>query len=495
VLLFAVVYLYAFPFFGALRSANELPRVLMTQEIVERHTFRLDARRGDLGSMFDIAPTPQGHIYSNKAPGASLFAVPAYLVLKLFGTTSIPVTTWAARVTVVILPTVLFLWFFYGLVRRFSPKESAARLTLVAFALASPALPYAVILMSHMPAAYSAGGAFCAAVLLVRGEARRPALAALATGALGATAVLMDYQSFIAALVVGGYVLARSPRRIRDTALVLVGTIPPGGLLAYYHLASFGSPWKTGYDFSNPVHNQGFLGLVGPSKEAFWYTLLDPSNGLLVLAPWSLLAAVGFAAVMASAEARARVGAEAVACLTIFVAYLLFMGSLVPSFSRAGWCVGPRYMTMALPFIAWLAAAGFDAAERFAPTRVLVKGSVLASVVIFATAATTYPHWPERLRNPIFELSLRLLGDGYAVHSLGTAVGLRGFLSIAPLYLFTALLALWLLTGHRTRLPGTALASLIAVLILVGYSRFPGSGPYANQAYGFVTGTWEPPRR
>jgi hypothetical protein len=153
------------------------------------------------------------------------------------------------------------------------------------------------------------------------------------------------------------------------------------------------------------------------------------------------------------------------------------MGSLVPSFSRAGWCVGPRYMTMALPFIAWLAAAAFDAAERFAPTRVLVKGSVLASVVIFATAATTYPHWPERLRNPIFELSL------------------RGFLSIAPLYLFTALLALWLLTGHRRRLPGTALASLIAVLILVGYSRFPGSGPYANQAYGFVTGTWEPPRR
>src|SRR4051812_12989046 len=32
--LFAILYLYAFPYFGALRSANELPRVLTTQEIV-----------------------------------------------------------------------------------------------------------------------------------------------------------------------------------------------------------------------------------------------------------------------------------------------------------------------------------------------------------------------------------------------------------------------------------------------------------------------------
>src|SRR5215213_8132518 len=59
-LLFALIYLYGFPYFDSLRSANELPRVLTTQEIVERGTFRLNARMSELGSRWDIATTPDG---------------------------------------------------------------------------------------------------------------------------------------------------------------------------------------------------------------------------------------------------------------------------------------------------------------------------------------------------------------------------------------------------------------------------------------------------
>jgi hypothetical protein len=493
--MFAAVYLYAFPYFGQLRSANELPRVLMTQEIVERGTFRLDARMGELGSWFDIAPTPDRHYYSNKAPGASLLAVPAYVALKAAGKTSTYYSTWAFRLTVVIVPALVFLFFFYRLARRFSSNESAVRLGLVAFAFASPAMPYALVFMSHMPAAVTAGGAFYAAVALVRGEARRPALAALVAGALGATSVMMDYQSFIAALWVGLYVLVRSRRRVRDTALVLAGTVPPGALLAFYHQVSFGSPFKTGYDLSNVVHEQGFLGLVGPSHQAFWHTLLDPSNGLLVLAPWMALSVVGFIVIVSRREARGRAGAEAIVCLLVLASYLLFMGSLVPSFSRAGWCVGPRYMTVALPFAAWLAVAGFDLTDRFLPLRVAAKGAVLASAVIFVAAATTYPHWPERFANPLYELTFRLLADGYAVHSIGTALGMSGLASLLPLYTFAAAIALWLLSGHRRRVIGAALACAVAVGIVSLHRRFPGSGAYADHAYGYITSTWEPRAR
>src|SRR5437667_2446379 len=81
-LLFAVVYLYAFPFFDRLRSANEMPRILMTQELVDRGVFYLDRRLSEFGSTGDLSRGPDGHLYPNKAPGASFLAVPAYLLCK-----------------------------------------------------------------------------------------------------------------------------------------------------------------------------------------------------------------------------------------------------------------------------------------------------------------------------------------------------------------------------------------------------------------------------
>ena len=78
----AAIYVYAFPYFGALRHANELPRILTTEQIVERGTFDLDERMDDLGSLADISTTPDGHSYQNKAPGLSILGVPVYAALE-----------------------------------------------------------------------------------------------------------------------------------------------------------------------------------------------------------------------------------------------------------------------------------------------------------------------------------------------------------------------------------------------------------------------------
>jgi hypothetical protein len=493
-LLFALIYLYAFPYFDQLRSANELPRVLTTQEIVERGTFRLDRRMGELGSRWDIATTPDGHHYQNKAPGPSLLAVPAYVVLKLFGVTSLRASTWAFRMSVSALPAALFLLFFYRLSARFSYDESARRTALVAYGLGSPAVPYAVLFMSHQPSAVCAGGAFVAAVSLVRsGFVPRRAWAAALVGLLGGTSLMMDYQSLLAAVVVGIYLIACSPRRVFDGAFAALGSILPGAVLAAYHAANFGSPFKTGYSMADPVHAQGFMGMVGPSKQALWHTLLDPSNGLLVLMPWVVLAPIGFVVVVAARELRRRAGAEAVVCLVVMAGYLMFMGSLVPVFSRAGWCVGPRYMTVALPFVAWLAVPGFALAERAIIARVLTRALVVASVVVFVAAATTYPHWPEEIRNPLYELVFRLLWNGYAVHSLGMLVGLHGLWSLLPLYLFAAALMFWLMSrAGRSGVVATLIAFVLGAGIIIGHRAFPLTGPYADRAYNWVTSTWEP---
>jgi hypothetical protein len=491
----ALVYVYAFPFFGQLKSANELPRVLTTQEIVDHGTFRLDRRMGELGSTFDVSTTPAHHMYSNKAPGPSLLAVPAYLLCKAFGARSIRACTWAFRVTAVTIPALLFLPLFFRLTRRFSEDERARRTSLVAYALGSMALPYGMLFMSHDIAAAFAGTAFALAVTLCRGETKRPDVTAALCGLAAGTAVLMDYQAVIAALAIGVYVIVRAPRRIRQVALAAAGAILPAIILAAYHTAAFGSPLATGYKYAaDPANHQGLMGIIGPNREAMANALVAPSNGLLVLMPWVLLAIVGGVVIARDRAWRERAGAEAIVCGAVIFLYVLFLGSLVPEFGRAGWAVGPRYITVALPFAAWLGTAGFATAERHVVSRVAAQATVFAGVIIYLIVATTYPHWPEYLKNPLYEISLRALARGLTVHSIGTAIGLHGVWAALPMYLVAAALAIGLIGwgGGRDRWITTGIACVFAIGLVVSYRALPGDKASADKAWRFIDRTWEP---
>jgi hypothetical protein len=171
----------------------------------------------------------------------------------------------------------------------------------------------------------------------------------------------------------------------------------------------------------------------------------------------------------------------------------MYLSSLVPYMARGGWCVGPRYLTVCMPFVGWLATAGFAVADRRWYTSVAAQALVVAGAVLYFVAITTYPHWPENLLNPLYELSFRLLGRGYAVHSLGTALGLHGIRAVLPLYAFGLGLLIWLLArGPRRAWWMTVLACVLGGAIIYGHRSFPRTGPYAQRAWGFVTSTWEP---
>jgi len=492
-LLFAVVYLYAFPYFDRLRNANEMPRVLMTKAMVDHGVFHLDKVQGELVNHTDTSVAPSGHIYPNKPPGPSLLAIPVYAVCKLFGWKSLRAVTWAFRVTVVTLPSLLFLPVFYRFSRRFSPDERSRRVALVAYALGSQALPYALLFMSHALTAVFAGSAFVTAVALVRGGTHRPRWAAWWTGFACAMAVAMDYQSALPSLVIGFYVLVRSRRRVLNTALMALGALPMAGFLAVYHKVAYGGVFKTGYAYAvDAALKNGFMGLVGPSWTSFVNTMLLPSNGLLVLAPWVLLAIVGAIMVAANRELRRRCGAEALVCFVILVADVLMLSSLVPYMSRNGWSVGPRYMTVVMPFVAWLAVVGIQAAMKYFVTRVLALALVLESAVVFVLGGTIFPHWPEKLLNPLYDLVFPLLGRGYAVHSLGTAVGLRGIAAILPLYLFTFIAVLWLFGLLRKRaLPTVALVCGLATVLVLSHRAFPKTDPNTISPWPMINSVWE----
>jgi hypothetical protein len=496
-LVFAFIYFYSFPYFEKLWSANEVPRVFLTQEIVDHHRLWIDAQMAGEASKhaLDVGVAPNRHFYPDKAPGLSFLAVPLYSLARLFGHPSMRTCTWLFRVLIVTLPALIFLPFFLGMARLFAPDERACRTALVAYALGSPVMVYSLLFLSHQLAAGCVGGAFMAAVALARRQTARPFLVALLAGFLAGSSVLVEYQSVLALSVIGIYFVVRVPNRIRAIGAALLGALPPALVLGIYHTLAFGSPFRVGYSFAiQDTMRTGFLGMVGPSAACFWITLFLPSNGLFALAPWVIFAVVGAIALARDREAWARCGAEAVVCVAVPVVYVAFLSSLVPYMTHAGWSVGPRYMTAALPFVAWLAAAGFRAVERSRPARVLAQALVVGGVVVFVTAATTYPHWPDRLRNPLYELAFPLLTHGYAVHSLGTLVGLHGFLSLAPLYAVVLAATVWLLSrGPGRSLWQTALACILAAGLVAGHRAFPPTGAYAKKVWSFVTATWEPP--
>jgi len=493
-LIFAVVYLYAFPYFDRLRNANEMPRILMTKAMVDHRVLYLDQVQGELFTHTDTSVAPSGHIYPNKPPGPSLLAVPIYALCKLFGFTSLRAVTWAFRVITVTIPSLLFLPIFYGLSRRFASDELSRRVALVAFALGSQQFPYALLFMSHALTAVFTGLAFYSAVALVRRGTSRPVWAAANVGLGCSLAVAMDYQAALPSLVIGLYVLLCSRRRVLHTVLMALGALPIATFLGLYHKVAYGGVFETGYAFAvDTALKNGFMGLVGPNRISFVNTVLLPSNGLLVLAPWILLALVGAVAVAIHRGLRTRCGAETLACAVILVADVLMLSSLVPYMSRNGWSVGPRYMTVVMPFVGWMAATGFAVARRYAVIKVLGLALVVASVVVFVVGGTMFPHWPDRLANPLYDLVFPLLGRGYAVHSLGTAVGLHGIFAIAPLYLFTLLAVMWLFGLARKRaLPALVVVCSLAGLIVLGHRAFPMTDQSVVNPWPMIHTIWEP---
>jgi hypothetical protein len=495
-LVFAVVYLYAFPYFDRLRNANEMPRILMTKAMVDQRVFHLDQVQGELFTHTDTSIAPTGHIYPNKPPGPSLMAVPAYALCKLFGFTSLRAVTWAFRVSVVTIPSLLFLPLFYRVSRRFGSDEQSRRAALLAYALGSQAMPYSLLFMSHALTAVFAGAAFASAVALVRRGSPRPRWAALWVGLFCSLGVAMDYQSALPSIAIGVYVVLCARRRITNAVLMALGALPVAVFLGYYHHVAYGGVFKTGYAYAvDTALKNGFMGLVGPSWVSFVNTMLLPSNGLVVLAPWVLLAFVGIVAVAALRRVRRRCGPEAIACAAILLADILMLSSLVPYMSRNGWSVGPRYMTLAMPFAGWLAVIGLEAAKRNRVTHVVALALVLTSAAVFVVGGTTFPHWPDRLQNPLYDLVFPLLGRGYAVHSLGTAVGLRGIAAILPLYLFALLAILWLLgLLRRPLLPRAALVCGLAALLVLGHRAFPKTDQTQVNPWPMIHTIWEPRR-
>ena len=360
-----VALLYVFPYFPGIRSANELPRVYLTQAMVDDGTFAIDRGVARWGTTADVSPHA-GHHYSNKAPGSSMLAVPAYLALK--ATTHVlagrPPTLgemmWTFRIWTGVIPTLLFLVLLARFLPRFTVGAGAAaalRLTVIGYGLGSMAMVYSVLFIAHQLSAVCIGTAWIVTVMVL--DDRRADRWMLAAGAAAGAAPLVDYQALFAAVPIAVWATARliqTRRGWRPVAWAVLGAVGPILILLAYHHACFGSPWKTGYDASETFafhHQKGFLGLDQLRWVAFTGSTVAGDNGLVVFMPAALLALPGWAILW-----RRGQRGHAVMTAAIAVMYLLFISAL--NFWRGGWQFGPRYITVMLPFLLPAIAACLD---------------------------------------------------------------------------------------------------------------------------------------
>lgn len=484
-LAFVWLYLYPFPYFAGMRSANELPRVYLTKAMVDEGTFAIDTGVKRWGSTADVSMA-HGRAYSNKAPGSSFLAVPAYVLLKGAkavlgqGEPTLAEMTWAFRVFTGAIPMLLFLWLLGRFLGRFADPGSV-RVALVGYGLGSMALVYSVLFIAHQLSAVCIGAAYILIVFVV--EDGRDVRWLGAAGFMAGCAPLMDYQAAFAGVPVAVYLvykLVRGPRRQwRGLAYAVLGAIPPVALLLFYHDQAFGSPFKTGYDFSQTFahfHQKGFLGITALRWEAFVGSTVAPDNGLLVFCPMMLLTLPGWVIM-----ARRKLHDHLVVTASVVVIYVLFISSI--NFWRGGWQMGPRYITAMLPFAMVPITVTLDAARAHWLGRGLALGLVMVGVVVYASSVMVFPHFPEVFANPLYEVTFRLLGDDLVAYSPGWALGLRGVVSALPYFMVLAAMLVYVALPGRTSWRSAVVGAVTALAILAAYGSFERGGPRADGAY------------
>jgi hypothetical protein len=505
-LLVAFAYLSVFPYCPKLNNPNENVRVYMTRALVEYHTLDITKVESEWGWVNDKAKstTKNGtRLFSSKAPGASFIGVPVLAVETWlwhrigWQSPSKLATILALRLFAVMVPLLGFFWVLSRHLRRLSQSRAIGDLLLVAVALGSMLYPYGIHFVGHSLAAASSFGAFMA--LTPAGGITARGRRALLGGFLAGVGVLFEYQNVLVAVLLTVYVVAQRPRLFLPFVL---GALPAAVLLAGFHTLCFGHPWDFPYghlenlEYQTTGHGHGFYGLSLPAARPLLGVLFLPGFGLLTCSPFLAVAVVAVLFMIARGPR-----AEGVLCAAVAILLWIFLAG-IPNW-RGGWSVGPRYIAAVVPYLTVTLAYVWPrvARRRFAGLVLgTTAGLILAGVFFNALTAVVYPQTPPQVRNPVFQIVLRLLADGYAPYSIGYVLGLRGPYSLLPVaatILGAIALALAPVITRSAEFPGgrrvLPIALLVSIAFVIPFSLWPQqTSPVERDALRVIKSTWAP---
>ncbi|MFL5912888.1 MAG: hypothetical protein ACJ768_20265 [Gaiellaceae bacterium] len=384
----------------------------------------IDAYKDTTG---DKAKDPNGHWYSSRAPGLAFYMLPAYKVMTALNVDHITHKNiagkkndemiWALGLWGTVLPAMAMLLLVRWLADRFEPGYGTA--AAVTLGLATLILPFSTLLFSHI---FSALLGFAAFVLLWRERERgspppRLLVSALA-GLLVGYGFTTEYPLFIVGLVLGVYLLATFPDRVKHALAYIGGGILGVVPLMLYNKAAFGSYFHVAYA-DLPKHHQGFFGIGMPHPKVA-AELLFNSRGLLTLAPVLALSVVGTWLMYRRGRRAEALVIGAVGALFVLynAGYYLPFGGQVP---------GPRFLITALPFLAVPLALAYRRLPG--PTLALAAASTVCLTIPtlvkpFVSAEGDTGRWMRQFESHNFQAQL------------ATAAGAWRWGSLIPFFVF-----------------------------------------------------------
>ncbi len=479
-----IVALYILPLAGSgiATNPNEVVRIELTASIALWARLDLGEAAAVYGLSEDVSMR-DGKIFSDKAPGLSIAAVPALWIvdpiLPRASSSDLP-AYWPLRHLLTLLLVALPAVGLAILIGRCGfPVEPDRRVaSTVIVALVTPLWTYGTVFFGHVPAALLITLSWFL-LLGVPGRAhalgaRRAALGGAAAG-LG---VATEYPTVLLAVVIFGTLLARRtalPILLSAVAGALAGALPA----LVYHQLAFGAPWLTGYglkahgDFQ-AIHARGVLGVSWPTIEAMWGILFSARRGVFVYCPLLLLMPVGLWWMI-----RSRGWRDAGPILVATATYGLFAAGFVDW--TAGWCAAARHLVPVVPLalVVALGAAVKLAERRWGTAAVVVLVAASATNAVLSVVLT--PFFPPQFDAPLAQLVLPSLADGAAFPNLASSllgvprVAVAGL--VAAVVLGSSLWALARLISLDGRLTAFFLATVAMLLLTYGWL---GSAPSSD---------------
>lgn len=388
---------------------NQNTRICLTRAMIHQHSFRIEPYREDATDpYFPFVNTGDwafcnGHYYSNKSPGLSLLAVPAFVATESMLHRFTPageeqrvlVASYAATLMTVTLCASLLCVLLFQLLRRWEHTPLQALLLTVCFGFGTTAFSYSTTFYCHLPAAGLGFAAFVLTLRLKDPACHRPRLTALGAGAAASWAVLIE-PSAVLLLGLLGCFFCTHPVGRRTLALFLAGCVPAGAIQLFYNAACFGSPLASSYQYANRdvmwYVNGSLFGI--PTLKRFAQLLVLPHRGLLFYCPVLAMAVPGAVLMLA----RRRLRTAALLCLGVAAAYILFIACFHAW--HGGSAAGPRYLLPSFPFIFLLSV---PALRRF-PKTFLTLGCISILINLAITVVTN--EVPLSVKNPMTEVIL-----------------------------------------------------------------------------------------
>jgi len=460
-------------FHHPLLISNESCRYYLIMAVVDHHNLYVDDITTNAN---DDLSFHNGHYYSAKAIGVPLLGVPVYWFIRNFTPLSethplSPLNIYIIRFFVTTLPFILLgvIMFYFSI--RMGAHTTDSICMVLAYSFGSIALHHALMFSGHQTAASFCFFSFALIFWLkyrINQNQSFNAFYAFIAGLFAGIGALSDYTAMYIAIILILYIFSTRSIPLNNKILFILGGIPCVVLLALYNLHCFGNPFSFSYSLLShgafkQGAEQGLLGISTPKLNAIFGILFSPSRGLFFVMPVFLYSLFGLFRMLKEKIFLS----ETIVIILIFLGYICINSGFYGW--HGGWTYGPRYLVPMLPFLA--------IPIIFAPLR-----SIWFVLVLFISAfqvmlsAAIFIHVPNEIVNPLFEIIIPFLFDGFTAINIGNLLGLKDPLSFLPLVIL--LITFTILLFKKTGLPKKSherylhkfLSAILALFIIISLS-------------------------